>query len=112
MWAAGASDGVPGFRATLEEIYPTTRTQRCGVHKTATVLNAVLETVQPQAKQTQHEIWQAATSEDAGTAVHDFIATHEAKYPNHPPSHNPGETPCNARFAVAPDVQARRVSRE
>ena len=82
MWAEGASDGALGFRATLEEIYPTTRTQRCWVHITATVLNAVPKTVQFQAKQAQHEIWQAGTSEDAGAAFHDFIATHEAKYPN------------------------------
>ena len=82
MWAEGASDSALGFRATLEECYPTTRTQCCWVHMTATVLNAVPKTVQPQAKQAQHEIWKAATSEDAGAALHDFIATYETKYPN------------------------------
>jgi putative transposase len=32
-------DGALGFWAALEEIFPTTRYQRCGVHKTAKVLN-------------------------------------------------------------------------
>lgn len=76
-----AGDGALGFWAALEEIYPMTRTQRCWVHKTANVLNALPRTVQPKAKQALHEIWQAATREDAETAFDRFIATYEAKYP-------------------------------
>ena len=78
-----AGDGALGFWAALEEIYPTTRTrtQRCWVHKTANVLNAMPKTVQPKAKQALHEIWQAPTREDAETAFNQFITTYEAKYP-------------------------------
>jgi transposase-like protein len=76
-----AGDGALGFWAALEEIYPTTRTQRCWVHKTANVLNAMPKTVQPKAKQALHEIWQAATRKDAETAFDQFITTYDAKYP-------------------------------
>ena len=76
-----AGDGALGFWAALDEIYPTTRTQRCWVHKTANVLNALPRTVQPKAKQALHEIWQAPTREDAETAFDCFITTYEAKYP-------------------------------
>ena len=32
-------DGALGFWAALSEVYPTTRTQRCWMHKTGNVLN-------------------------------------------------------------------------
>ena len=37
--------------------------------------------VQPKAKSALHEIWQAATCEDAERAFDQFIVTYEAKYP-------------------------------
>jgi len=74
-------DGALGFWAALEEIYPSTRHQRCWMHKTGNVLNALPKTVQPKAKRALHEIWQAATREDAEQAFDQFIATYEAKYP-------------------------------
>jgi transposase-like protein len=74
-------DGALGFWAALEEIYPTTRAQRCWMHKTVNVLNALPKTVQPKAKRALHEIWQAATREDAERAFDRFIETYEAKYP-------------------------------
>ena len=44
-------DGTMGFWGALEEIYPKTRHQRCWVHKTRNVLNALPKSVQPKAKQ-------------------------------------------------------------
>jgi transposase-like protein len=74
-------DGALGFWAALEEVYPTTRAQRCWMHKTGNVLNALPKTVQPKAKRALHEIWEAATREDAERAFDRFIETYEAKYP-------------------------------
>ena len=74
-------DGAMGFWAALEEIYPTTRQQRCWVHKTGNVLNALPRSVQPKAKRGLHDIWQAARREDAEKAFDQFITTYEPKYP-------------------------------
>jgi transposase-like protein len=74
-------DGALGFWAALEEVFPATRAQRCWMHKTGNVLNALPKSVQPKAKSALHEIWQAATREDAERAFDQFIVTYEAKYP-------------------------------
>jgi len=77
----GIGDGAMGFWAALEEVYPATRHQRCWMHKTGNVLNAVPKSIQPKVKQALHEIWQAETREDAYKAFDLFIQTYEAKYP-------------------------------
>jgi len=74
-------DGALGFWAALEEVFPATRQQRCWMHKTGNVLNALPKSVQPKAKSALHDIWQAATREDAERAFDQFIVTYEAKYP-------------------------------
>jgi transposase-like protein len=74
-------DGALGFWAALEEVLPATRQQRCWMHKTGNVLNALAKSVQPKAKSALHDIWQAATREDAERAFDQFIVTYEAKYP-------------------------------
>jgi len=74
-------DGAMGFWAALEEIYPETRHQRCWVHKTANVLNALPKSLQPKAKQALHDIWQAETRKNAENAFDLFIQIYEDKYP-------------------------------
>lgn len=74
-------DGAMGFWGAVEEIYPTTRQQRCWVHKTSNVLNTLPKSVQPKAKQALHEIWQAETKAAATRAFDIFLHTYEAKYP-------------------------------
>ena len=74
-------DGAMGFWAAVEEIYPMTRPQRCWVHKTRNVLNAVPKSTQPKAKRALHDIWQAATRHEAEQAFDRFLTTYEAKYP-------------------------------
>lgn len=74
-------DGAMGFWAALEEIYPTTRQQRCWVHKTGNVLNYLPKRSQPKAKKALHDIWQAETREDARKEFDLFVGTYEAKYP-------------------------------
>ncbi len=74
-------DGALGFWAALAEVFPTTRHQRCWVHKTANVLNYLPKSVQPEAKGALHEIWQAPDRASAERAFERFIGVYEAKYP-------------------------------
>jgi transposase-like protein len=74
-------DGALGFWAAVREIWPTTREQRCWVHKTANVLNALPKSMHPKAKARLHEIWQAATRKAAHAAFDSFVEDYGAKYP-------------------------------
>lgn len=76
------ADGGLGFWAALPKVYPTTRGQRCWVHKMANVLDKMAKRVQPDAKALLHEIWKAPTREDAHQAFDHFAATYQARYPN------------------------------
>jgi transposase-like protein len=74
-------DGGLGFWKALRKIFPTTREQRCWVHKTANVLDKMAKGVQPKAKAMIHDIWQAETRAAAEKAFDLFVETYEAKYP-------------------------------
>jgi len=74
-------DGALGFWKALAEVFPTTRTQRCWVHKTRNVLNCFPRNKHASVKDDLHQIWMAATREDANKAFDTFIAKYEAKYP-------------------------------
>lgn len=74
-------DGAMGLWAALAEVFPATRQQRCWVHKTANVLNALQKALQAKAKSELQQIWMAATREDANAAFDRFIKTYRAKYP-------------------------------
>ena len=74
-------DGALGFWAALDEVFPDTRRQRCWVHKTANVLNALPKSLQAKAKADLHEIWMAPTRPQAITAFDHFLKTYGAKYP-------------------------------
>jgi putative transposase len=76
-----AADGALGFWAAARKAWPTTREQRCWVHKTANVLNNLPKTTQPKAKAMLHQIYLADTRKNADAAFDTFIATFEAKYP-------------------------------
>ena len=75
-------DGALGFWAAVREVYPTTREQRCWVHKTANVLNKLPKSVQPKAKADIHEIWQAETRDMGNKAFNHFLEKYGAKYPD------------------------------
>ncbi len=74
------ADGALGFWAGLEEVFPSTQQQRCWVHKTANVLDKLPKKIQPKAKESIHEIYMAATKEDAFEAYERFIDIYAAKY--------------------------------
>lgn len=77
----GVGDGAMGFWAALAEVFPSTRTQRCWVHKTANILDKLPKMLQPEAKSALHQIWQADSRQNAEKAFDRFIATYEQKYP-------------------------------
>jgi transposase-like protein len=77
----GVGDGAMGFWAALAEVFPTTRAQRCWVHKTVNILDKLPKAQQPEAKSALHEIWQADSRRNAGKAFNRFVATYEQKYP-------------------------------
>jgi len=73
-------DGAMGFWAALHEVYGQTRVQRCWVHKTANVLNAMPKSVQPKAKAHLKDIWMAETKAEADTAFDYFAEAYGVKY--------------------------------
>ena len=74
-------DGALGFWKALPQVFPSTRKQRCWVHKTANVLNKLPKSQQPQAKSNLWEIYRAANQADANRAFDRFIQTYRVKYP-------------------------------
>lgn len=74
-------DGAMGFWAALAEVFPTTREQRCWVHKTMNVLDKLPKGLHAEAKPALHEIWLAQNRAAAEKAFDRFIAIYEAKYP-------------------------------
>jgi len=74
-------DGALGFWKALRQAFPSTRQQRCWVHKTVNVLDKLPRAQQVSAKSMLHEIWMAATKEDATKALEKFAAIYQAKYP-------------------------------
>lgn len=74
-------DGALGFWKALDQVFPTTRAQRCWVHKTANVLDKLPKRLQPGAKESIHQIWMADKKEHAQAAFDLFLATYGAKYP-------------------------------
>ncbi len=74
-------DGGLGFWAALREIYPETKEQRCWVHKTANVLDAMPKSIQPKAKEKIHDIYLAPTREQAFVAYNFFLSLDRKKFP-------------------------------
>jgi putative transposase len=74
-------DGALGFWKALPQVFGTTRAQRCWVHKTANILNKLPKSQQPKAKAALHEIWMAATRQDAEKAFNHFLTVYRPKYP-------------------------------
>lgn len=73
-------DGALGFWSALRDVYPETAEQRCWVHKTANVLGVLPKSMQDRAKTDLHEIWMAATKDEANQAFDAFIESYSLKY--------------------------------
>jgi transposase-like protein len=74
------ADGALSFWKAAGEVWPTTREQRCWVHKTANVLGKLPKSQQPKAKRALQEIWMAETKTDAEAAFDAFIESYQVKY--------------------------------
>ena len=63
--AVAVGDGGLGFWPALEEEFPTTKHQRCWVHKTANVLDKLPKKLQKDAKELLQQMYLSATKDDA-----------------------------------------------
>jgi putative transposase len=78
--ALATGDGALGFWKALHEVWPTTRQQRCWVHKTANVLNVLPKSVHGKAKKDLHAIYEAESRDKAEAAFDRFVEKYGAKY--------------------------------
>jgi len=78
--ALAKAGGALGFWKALGEVWPTTREQRCWVHKTANILNKMPKSLHSKAKRALQEIWMAETKKDALSAFDAFVETYQVKY--------------------------------
>jgi len=74
-------DGALGFWKALDEAFPSTRHQRCWVHKTLNVLDKLPKSLQSAAHKDLREIWLSESRAAAQTAIDIFAEKFAAKYP-------------------------------
>jgi transposase-like protein len=74
-------DGALGFWAALREVFPETKEQRCWVHKSANILDALPKSIQPLAKKMLAEIRDAEDRDHARDAAKAFDNEFRAKWP-------------------------------
>ena len=73
-------DGALGFWKALDETFPSTRHQRCWLHKTLNVLDKFPKSMQPNAHKDLREIWLAPDRATAETAIATFAEKYAPKY--------------------------------
>ena len=73
-------DGAIGFWTALRDVFPTTREQRCWVHKTANVTGAMPKSLREKVKAELQDIWMAETKKEANAAFDLFVETYGVKY--------------------------------
>jgi len=73
-------DGALGFWKTLDAVSPTTRHQRCTVHKPVNVMDKLPKSVQPAAKADLREVWTAPDRATAEAAIARFAEKYAAKH--------------------------------
>ncbi|MFI8008556.1 IS256 family transposase, partial [Streptomyces sp. NPDC086010] len=74
-------DGAMGLWRALAEVFPQARHQRCWVHKTRNVMNALPKSAQPGARAALQEIYNAEDRAHAEKAVTAFEKAYGAKWP-------------------------------
>lgn len=73
-------DGALGFWKAITKVYPSTKHQRCWLHKTMNILNKLPKSLHKQAKTDIHDISMAATKKEAEAALNLFVSKYKAKY--------------------------------
>lgn len=79
--ALATGDGALGFWAAAAKEFPSTRRQRCWVHKTANILDKMPRSVHGKAKQAIQDIYMAETREQALKSYQEFLRLYQAKFP-------------------------------
>jgi transposase-like protein len=74
-------DGALGFWKALEQVWPTTRAQRCWVHKIANVLDKLPKRLQPQAKADLHAAMYATTRSECVRLLDGLAERLEREHP-------------------------------
>ncbi len=77
---AAIGDGALGFWKALDEAFPTTRHQRCWLHKTLNVLDKLPKSMQPSAHKDLREIWLSPSRGAAEAAMTIFAEKYAPKY--------------------------------
>jgi transposase-like protein len=78
---AGGGRWGYGVLGRVRPVFPTTRQQRCWLHKTFNILDKLPKSLQSKAKADVHNIWMAETKEEAGKAFDSFVEKYQTKYP-------------------------------
>jgi len=73
-------DGALGFWKAVSEVFPTTKHQRCWVHKSRNITDKMAHSVKNKASLLLKDIYMADTKSNAMKAYNHFIRTYEAKY--------------------------------
>jgi len=74
-------DAALGFWAAVREVWPSTREQRCWVHRLANVLDKLPKRLQGKAKEALRQIMNAPDRAAAQEGIEHFRAEYGAKYP-------------------------------
>ncbi|GAA3084792.1 hypothetical protein GCM10020000_84040 [Streptomyces olivoverticillatus] len=74
-------DGAMGLWRALAVVFPAARHQRCWVHKSRTVTNALPKSAQPGATKAMQEIYNAEDRAHAEKAIEAFARSYGAKFP-------------------------------
>ena len=75
------ADGSLGFWKALPQVFPTTRAQRCWVHKTLNVLDKMPKSLHGRAKSMIRDIYMAENKATALKAYRLFLDSFREKYP-------------------------------
>jgi putative transposase len=74
-------DGAMGLWKALTEVFPAARHQRCWVHKSRSITNALPKSAQPGATKAMQEIYNAEDRGHAEKAIEAFAKTYGTKWP-------------------------------
>jgi transposase-like protein len=75
------TDGALGFWKALPQVYPTTKAQRCWIHKTLNVLDKMAKSVRRRAATMIRDIYMAESKASAVKAYKLFCDSYRDKYP-------------------------------
>jgi len=73
-------DGALGFWKALDGVSPSTRHQRCTIHKIVNVMDKLPKSAQPAAKADLREVWNTPDRATAEAAIVTFADKYGAKY--------------------------------